>query len=113
LFFILIVKSFKAKNIISFFLILTLVFPTAIQFDHSFENHIDSKTTKEGYNKAVNSLRCTIFHQLFLIKSTLSFNSIEILSFPFFKNLNFKTSYLKVTKYSFSIYTRGPPSLNI
>lgn len=103
--------SLKAKNIISFFLILTLVLPTVIQFDHSFENHIDSNSTKAGYNKAVNYLRCTIFHQLFLIKSTLSFNSTEILSFPFFKDLNFKTSYLKVTRYSFSINSRGPPSI--
>lgn len=109
--FIIIVKSLKAKNIISFFLILTLVLPTVIQFDHSFENHIDSNSTKDGYNNTVKNLTCTIFHELFLIKSTLSFNFIEILSFPFFKDLNFKTSHLKVTRYSFSIYTRGPPPL--
>lgn len=111
--FITTVKISKATNIITVFLILILVLPTVIQLNHSLEKHTEFSSKKAGFNQAFKNKSCTVFHDLFLIKSTLDFTSAKIISLFFYKETNFQTPYLKVLPFLFSITVRGPPSLII
>lgn len=106
-------KFFKTKNIITVLLILILVSPTVIQFNHSLEKHTDYSSKKAGFNQNLNNKSCDVFHHLFLIQSTLDFTTIKINSLFFYKESNFYAPYLKVLPFLFSYTSRAPPSFTI